>query len=314
LPATKLAAANIRITHDKVANLKGFLELIAEAISQKVDVLVLPEMALQGYADFAYKFGTKGCAEQRKYFSAEAETIPGPSTELIRRALKDSQLHVQLGLAERALHGNVIFNSTALVGPEGVVGSYRKVHNQFEFPYFSPGNEISVFDLPFGRVGSLICYDIAFPELARTLALKGAEVALMSTAWPMKGHDRGDDYHGFVMDLTVKANAFFNQMWVVISNHCEKGAYSADLDYYGNSQIVDPWGRVVADSGDEEGLVLLETDVHEKVLEARTEAFFGHNLLQDRRPELYGGVSDVTGYGGPPVAGLDLERVKEGSA
>lgn len=287
-----LAAANVRIAHDKSRNLQRFLELIEEAAAQRVDVLVLPEMGLQGYADFAFSPGSKERSEQKQYYQREAETIPGPSTERIRQAAERFGMFVQMGLAESSLYGNAIYNSTALISPEGVVGVYRKLHNQFEFPYFSPGEDAPVFEAPFGRVGSIVCYDLCFPELIRSYALQGADVVLMSTAWPMKGHDRDNDYHGWSMDLAAQANAFFNQMWMVVSNHCEKGVYSERLDYYGGSQIVDPYGKVVAYLADTEGLVVHGADLGQTLMESRTEGFFGLNLLQDRRPEHYGAVVD----------------------
>jgi predicted amidohydrolase len=302
-----LAAANVRIAHDKSRNLSRFLELIEEAAARNVDVLVLPEMGLQGYADFAFPQGSKERTEQKQYYFREAESIPGPSTEIIRRAAGRHGMYVQLGLAESELHGNAIFNSVALIAPDGVVGVYRKMHNQFEFPYFSPGEETPMFDTPPGRFGSIICYDLCFPELIRTYALKGADVVLMSTAWPMKGHDRDNDYHGWSMDLAAQANAFFNQMWMVVSNHCEKGVYSEKLDYYGGSQIVDPYGKVVAYLADEEGLVVHSADLRQTTLTSRTEGFFGLNLLQDRRPEHYGALVDES-YRHPDHEPVDVRK------
>ncbi len=285
-----LGAANVRIAHDKSRNLQRFLELIEEAAAERVDVLVLPEMGLQGYADFAFAPGSKERSEQKQYYQREAESIPGPSTEIIQQAAERFGMFVQLGLAESSLFGNAIYNSTALISPDGVVGVYRKMHNQFEFPYFCPGEDAPVFETPFARVGSIICYDLCFPELIRGYALRGADVVLMSTAWPMKAHDRGTDYHGWSMDLAAQANAFFNQMWMVVSNHCEKGAYSQNVDYYGGSQIVDPYGKVVGYLTDTEGLVVHGADLHQTMTESRTEGFFGLNLIQDRRPEHYGPV------------------------
>ena len=296
-----LAAANVQIAHDKSTNLHRFLELIDEAAAQRVDVLVLPEMGLQGYADFAFPQGSKERSEQKQYYYREAEPIPGPSTEAIRRAAERHGMYVQLGLAESALHGNAIFNSVAMIGPDGVVGVYRKMHNQFEFPYFDPGEDSPMFETVHGRFGSIICYDLCFPELIRTYALHGAEAVLMSTAWPMKGHDRSDDYHGWSMDLAAQANAFFNQMWMVVSNHCEKNVYSDKLDYYGGSQIVDPYGKVVAYLGHDEGLVVHGADLRETTLRSRTEGFFGLNLLQDRRPQHYVALIDQS-YRHPGVA------------
>lgn len=289
---TTIAAANMKIVHDKRQNLKRILELIDEAAAQGVDVLVFPEVGLQGYADFAFAVGSRECADQKQYYYREAETIPGPTTERIAEAASRHGMTIQIGLAERTVHGNVIFNSTALIGPEGLIGVYRKVHNHFEFPYFAPGEGTPVFDTAQGKVGSIICYDLCFPELVRSFALRGAHLILMSNAWPMKGHDRETDYHGYAMDLAAKANAFFNQSWLVISNHCETGVYSQGLDYYGGSQIVDPYGKVVAYLAQEEGLVVHKADLEKVMLESRTTGFFGLNLLQDRRPEHYGALVD----------------------
>ena len=292
MPETTLAAANVRIVHDKIRNMKRFVDLIEEAAAQGADIVVLPEAGLQGYADFALSVGSPEGAEQKRYYFREAETIPGPATARMTELARRHGMLIQIGLAERALHGNAIYNSTALIGPDGVIGVYRKLHNTFEFPYFSPGEETPVFQTPHGTAASLICYDLAFPELLRTYAVKGADVVLMSTAWPMKGHDRPTDYHGWAMDLAAQSNAFFNQFWIVVSNHCETGAYSTNVDYYGGSQIVDPTGKVVAYLADEEGLVVHRADLQDAILKSRTEAFFGLNLLQDRRPERYEALLD----------------------
>jgi predicted amidohydrolase len=88
----------------------------------------------------------------------------------------------------------------------------------------------------------------------------------------------------------------------VVSNHCETGAYSTGIDYWGNSQIVDPHGNVVASAGQEEGLVLHTGDLADEVLRSRTESFFNLNLLADRRPQHYGAVSDRACYVREPQA------------
>jgi predicted amidohydrolase len=312
VPLTTLAAANLRITHDKAENLARMFEMIDEAAQQNVDVLVLPEMGLQGYADFAFGLGNQGAADQKRYYSAEAEAIPGPATAAISEKARTHNMTIQVGLAERAAHGNVILNSTALITPDGSIGVYRKVHNQFEFPYFNPGEALPVFETGIGSVGSLICYDLAFPEVMRTFALKGAEVALMSTAWPMHGHDLAHDYYGESMNLAARANAFFNQMWLVVSNHCETDAYSGGLDYWGNSQIVDPYGHVVAILEREEGLVVHRADLQEQVIASRCEGFFGLNLLQDRRPQHYRALVDTEPYA--PINGGLQEIHQDASA
>jgi len=181
----------------------------------------------------------------------------------------------------------MLYNSAALIGPTGLLSVYRKCHNGFEFPYFAPGNRNSVVSIGPLKVASLICYDLAFPEVMRTHALLGAELSLMSTAWPVLGSQRDGDYGGTRMDLAARANAFFNQMWLVVSNHCETGAYSTDTAYYGATQIVDPTGEVVASMGTEEGMILHRADIAKEVMLSRSENFYGLSLLQDRRPDIY---------------------------
>ena len=285
---TTVAAANVAIVHDKERNLARFEELIEEAHGQGASFLVLPEVGLQGYADLGFLQGTPESAEVKRYFFREAETIPGPSTERLGELCARTGVTVQLGLAERAVAGNVIYNSVAVIGPEGLLGSYRKLHNQFEYPYFNPGDAPATVDLGFASAGLMICYDFVFPELGRTYALNGADILSVSTAWPLQGHDPADDYQAFGMDLALQAQALFHQAWVVVSNHCEQGAYSTgDVDYYGASQIIDPFGKVVAKAGQAEGLVLHSADWRGEVLRGRTEGLFGKNFLQDRRPECY---------------------------
>ena len=283
----KVSALNMVVGRGREANLPTILDAIRQARDDNCDVLVLPEVCLQGYADFAFPEDSPKRAEQKLFYGEQAETIPGPTTELIQTSLAGSQMLVQLGLAESTQHGNVIYNSVALITAEGVLGKYRKSHNLAEYPYFNQGDELSVFDTPVGLVGSLICYDVCFPEAVRALAVQGTDLILMSTAWPMGGHDRASDFYGARMDMCIRANAFFNQVWIVASNHCEKGVYTAGLDYYGGSQIVGPTGDPVAALEDAPGLVSHQGDFHDEVRRSRASDFFGLNLLQDHRPELY---------------------------
>jgi predicted amidohydrolase len=284
---TTLAAANMQVSHDKQANIGRILQIIEEAADRGVDLLVLPELALQGYIDFALRPGSPQYAAQRRYFISSAEPVPGPATEVIAAAARRHRMHVQVGMAEAAAHGGVVFNSAVLIGPDGVTGSYRKLHNQAEYPFFVPGDGVPVFDLPQVRAASMICYDLVFPEVTRVCALQGAEITLMSTAWPMQGNDPANDYFADAMDLLSRAAAFVNQMWLVISNHCGAGAYSSKVEYYGGSQIISPTGRVVARLDQQEGLACYTADLRAEVMAARTEAFFGLSLLADRRPAQY---------------------------
>lgn len=283
----KVSALNMIVTRGREQNLPTILGALREARAQGCDLLVLPEVCLQGYADFAFPEDSPKRADQILFYREEAEPIPGPTTELIQAELAGSTMMVQLGLAESTQHGNVIYNSVALITSDGVIGRYRKSHNLAEYPYFNQGDELPVFETPVGRVGCLICYDVCFPEVVRALAVQGSDLVLMSTAWPMAGHERAVDFYGARMDMCVRANAFFNQVWIVASNHCEKNVYTDGLDYYGGSQIVGPTGDPVAATDDSPGLVSHRADFRRELQRSRARDFFGLNLLQDLRPGLY---------------------------
>jgi predicted amidohydrolase len=284
---TTLGAVNMVVSRDKQTNLKRILGFIDEAADRGVDILVLPEACLQGYADFAFTLGSAEEIAQRRRFMEEAELPGGPSLQLVADACSRTGIHVQIGFIESGPSNAMLYNSAALIGPAGLLSVYRKCHNGFEFPYFAPGNRNCVVTIGQLKVGSLICYDLAFPEVMRTHALLGAELSLMSTAWPVAGSERDGDYAGTRMDLAARANAFFNQMWLVISNHCETGAYSTGTAYYGATQIVDPTGEVVISLGTEEGMIVHRADIAAEVMRSRTESFYGLSLLQDRRPDIY---------------------------
>lgn len=309
---TTLAAANVRITHDKTANLRRLTDFIHEAGRKGVDILVLPEVGLQGYPDFGYCSGDQGEIAQKQYYYREAETVPGAATQAVQNLAGQYGMTVQLGLAERSLHGNVVFNTAAVINGQGVQSVFRKIHNQFEFPYFSPGEHTPTFDLPHCRAASLICYDLVFPELSRVYALLGATVILMSTAWVMKGHDKDSDYYGWAIDASVQANAFFNQLWFVVSDHCETEVGTAGVDYYGRSKIVDPFGKTVTMIDGDEGLVTHTADLEAEVVRSRTEGF-GANLLQDRRPQHYAPLTDLRPYHGTHRRSDDCGRDRNGS-
>lgn len=304
-----VGVANMRVTHDVSDNLRKIEELVASAHDEGAQLLVLPEVAVQGYADFAFLKGSKEAGEQLRYYLRTAETIPGPATERLAELARRTQMTLQFGLAERDHATTKIFNAVAVVDAHGLRGSYRKVHNQFEHPYFAPGGGLRPIPTEHGLIGPAICYDVAFPEFARGYALRGVRLITMSTAWPMKSHDREADYHGRMMDLCCRANAFFNQLALVCSNHCETGAYSQGVDYYGNSQIVGPTGDVMGVVGPEEGVLVREIDLDGSVETARTEEFFGLSLLADRRPECYQGADPAPdGAREFPVPGLCVEE------
>jgi predicted amidohydrolase len=275
-------------SHDTAANLRKYRELIEEAALRGVDLLVFPEVSLHGYLMGSRALGSAEMAEQLEYFRSVAEPIPGPATQILQDYAARHNMLIQAGLAERAMDGNLIYNSAVLVGPAGVIGVFRKLHNQFEWPVFATGDHLSAFATSLGKIGMFICYDLCFPEVIRAFALQGATIASMTTAWPMQGDDPETDYYGYTFDLLSRANALSNQVWMVCANQVNRPPTPGCPNYYGHSRIVAPTGKIEAAIGYEEGLVCATVDLHGGIERARTRDFFGLNLLQDRRPEFYG--------------------------
>jgi predicted amidohydrolase len=160
---------------NKQANLEKIKKYVVEAVSQGNNIVVFPELALSGYEC------DDGCMHH-----TNAETVPGPSTEEIAALAKKHNVYVVFGLPEKDKKDpNIHYISSAVVGPEGILGAYRKLH-LMESPFtetkcFKPGNDLPIFETKYGPIGIQICYDFwSFPEITRILALKGARIIIKS--------------------------------------------------------------------------------------------------------------------------------------
>ena len=186
-------------------NCRLFAPLVAEAARQKADLVVLGE---------ALTYCGTGLT-----MAQAAEPIPGPSTEFFGRLAKQHNLYLVPSLVERV--GHLVYNTAVLIGPDGrIVGKYRKVtlpRGEIE-EGVQPGNEYPVFQTRFGKVGMMICYDGFFPEVARQLSIRGAEVI----AWPVWGCNpllgaaRACENHVFVVSSTytdVSTNWMISAVW-----------------------------------------------------------------------------------------------------
>ncbi len=257
------------IQGDKAANLAKIEANLREAASQGVDILAFPEEALVGCG------GCDVCrtgADHCDYHDSLAETVPGPSTERIASVAKETGVYAAFGMIERdAGNPDVLYNAAALVGPEGIQRTYRKLHLG-SLPWvtegvtFQPGNALPIFETRFGPVGVIICYDFWFnPELTRILALKGARVILNCCA---TFHGPGKrDY----MVQTTSVRAQENHCYVASANQVggpdsTVGSYSAErleegrtADFLGHSTIAGPafprFSQVFAEAGEGEELV-----------------------------------------------------------
>lgn len=283
-----LGAVCMKVLHDKDENLRKISALIEEAAGKGVHLLVFPEMAVQGYLRSWRHAGYQSpvVLEQIEYYTATAERVPGPTVKILATLARRHSMYIQVGMAEINQPGTIMHNSAVLVGPEGFIGVFRKVHAAFERPLFRPGSEFPVFDTALGKVGPFICADLDYPESLRSIAIQGASVATMSTAYPMAvpEGDPETDYQTYLYRIEATAQAAMNHLWIVQSNHVGQSDAPGAARYFGNSRIVSPWGKVVSECGYEEAIVTATVDLAGEVQAARKR----HNRLADRRPEVYG--------------------------
>ena len=170
-----------------------------------------------------------------------AEELPGRNTEAIASACKRLDLHCVVGLLER--DGDLLRNTAVLVGPQGMVGRYRKSHIACVGAdcFTTPGREeYQVYETPIGRVGLQICYDWRFPEVTRVLALKGADIVVHPTNSPVPARD--------LADYIPRTRATENAVYFLMANRVGTEGGST---FFGHSQIVDPFGCDIAGRPDD---------------------------------------------------------------
>lgn len=274
-----VAAVAMRSVHDPAANLASILSTVAACAEQGADLVVFPEQCLQGYLPSLTDYDLDHVTYQVEH----AETLDGPSLRAVADAAAAHGVHVVVGMTERDPdRAEVLYNTAALVGPDGVVGAYRKVHQPGDEKHlYHPGEGFTVLETPLGRIGLLICYDLCFPESTRSLALSGADLLVLPTAWGVADPSApvAEDRMVANLDLFSRVRALENQTWFVAANLVgELGAFT----YPGGSRVVGPDGVVRADTGPVEGFVLHTVDRAETV-RARTTGYLGYSFLKDHR-------------------------------
>ena len=264
----------------KDANLRRILERAREAAGQGARLVIFPECAVPGY-----------CFDDLQDALRHAEPIPGPSTGVLEDLCKSAGVYIITGILERTGDGR-LFNAAALVGPRGVVGSYRKIHLPFlgVDRIATPGDRpFKVWEIDLGtpetalRVGLHICYDGSFPESVRVMALQGADLVALPTNWPT-----GSEYNA---DYAPNTRALENTIYYAVANRIgtEEG-----FRFIGRSKICDPSGRTLAEAGaDTEQILYAEIDpaVARNKLLVRVPGKHHINRIADRRPEMYGPIT-----------------------
>lgn len=281
----KVATSALEIVHDKKVNAEKIASFIRQASSVGAELIVFPEAALQGYM---YGINHEVPVEELRYHYREAEPLDGPTVLSLAAVARDNGIHAIFGITEVA--GAVLYNTAILCTPSGTVHGFRKVHRGgSELHIFEAGTRVEPVSTSLGRLGINICYDMCFPEIARMHALAGAQLLVFPNAWPCPDDADEDDPRLLPYLMFPRARAWENQCFVMTSNVVGT-ADIGGVRYFGHSRIIDPLGRVLADSGDGEGVVYADIDLQEGILDARTGPFFGYNLLKDRRPDIYEGI------------------------
>ena len=254
-------------------NLETILGMSREAAGKGANLVVFPECSLTGYM-------FKSRQEALPYI----DHIPGVSTEKVAALCKESNIYVVYGLIEAA--GEKLFNSLAFVGPEGVIGSYRKNHLPFiGFDRFAdPGDKgFPVFNTPIGNIGMHICYDIQFPEAARVMGLSGADIILLSTNFPGGRSEK--------LNCMARTRAIENHVHVAL---CDRIGGERGFEFDGFSTIINCRGDVLATASHDKQEILYADF---SLAEARQKHHvfipgeWEINVIASRRPELYGIIS-----------------------
>ncbi|WNG88612.1 carbon-nitrogen hydrolase family protein [Mycobacterium sp. ITM-2016-00317] len=291
---TTLAAAAANFTRDLDQNYALIAELAEQARARGVDFLALPEAAIGGYLSSLGNHGDT--APTTAHSLPPAIRLDGPEIAEVQRIVGD--LVVAIGFCELADDGRTRYNAAAVLDGGTVYGSYRKVHQPLgEGMSYSPGSGYQVFATPIGRVGLQICYDKAFPEAARVMALQGAQVIASLSASPAArtatAANLQDDRWTYRFNLFDTARALDNQVFWVASN--QSGTFGS-LRYVGNAKVVDPGGNILATTHLDSGMAVAEVDIDETFRTMRAGMFH----LRDRRPDVYGAVTDVDPAAGAP--------------
>lgn len=240
--------------------------VVATLAQVNADLIVLPELCASGYQ----------FTSQQEVLALSEPVPDGPTTQRLLDLAKQRKMVIVAGLPERA--GSVCYNAAVVVGPSGFIGCYRKTHLFFEETlFFTPGDTgFQVWDIGPAKIGVMICFDWYYPEAARTLALKGAEIICHPSNLVLP--DCPDS-------MPVRCRE--NRVFAITSNRTGSEARGGkdQLTFIGNSEVVAPKGTILHRAPrDQEELHLVEIDP----ADARNKALTPYNdLLRDRRESLY---------------------------
>ena len=285
-----VAAIQMRCTKDVNENIKKAEQLVRQAAKQGAQIILLPELFEREYF----------CQERRyEYYEYAKAVEDNDAVRVFTEIARELSVVIPVSFYEK--DGNVLYNSVAIIDADGTnLGVYRKTHipddhfYQEKF-YFTPGNTgFKVWETKYGCIGVGICWDQWFPEVARSMAVEGAELIFYPTAIgsePILENDSMPHWR-----RTMQGHAGANLVPVIAANRigleevepCEEnGNQKSSLRFYGSSFICDETGEILADaSRDKEEILIYSFDLDQ----VRTNRL-SWGIFRDRRPEMYEAVT-----------------------
>ena len=280
--AVTVAAAAAPFGRDLDEAYLGIGALIEQSRARGVQYLALPEAALGGYLSaLGGTDGEPGPEPVAGQALPPALDPDGKELKIVRELARE--MTVTLGICEA--DGPLRYNTAVTLSGDGILGVHRKVHQPLgENLSYAAGESFRAFETPVGRVGTMICYDKAFPESARTLALDGAALITCISAWPAartaSAADLAQDRWKRRFDLFDQARALENQVFWLSAN--QTGTFGS-LRFVGSAKVVGPGGDILSETGVDQGLAIADIDLDNGLTVARRAMFH----LRDRRPDSY---------------------------
>ena len=246
----KVALVQMPVSENKSANVELACQKVSEAAQNGVDLVVLPEMF--------------NCPYSNDYFPEYAEPKGGDTWQAMSDSARENKVILVAGSIPE-LDEERVFNTSFVFDPHGhQIARHRKMHlfdihvvdgqRFFESETLTAGNQVTVFESKFGQIGLCVCFDLRFPELARLMALKGAQMIIVPGAFNMT---TGPAH----WELLFRQRAVDNQLFTigVAPARDEYGVYVS----YGNSIVCSPWGDVLYRAGAEKTILLAELDLRQ---------------------------------------------------
>lgn len=268
----RTAAIQLNSRDDPAENLSVVEHLVERAAAMGAQFVGLPEF-------WTYLGPYSG-------FDTASQTIPGPAIERLQKLALKHQMIVHCGsIVERIPHTpGKFYNTSVLLNRDGeIVAQYRKLHlfdvnlpngeKHYESERILPGDKVVTAEIDGITFGLTICYDLRFPELYCSLALRGAQIIIVPAGFTL--HTGRDHW-----EVLLRARAIENLCYIVAPAHV--GSYPPNKQCFGRSMIVDPWGLVLAQAQDEPTVIMTDIDL-EQIARVRAQI----PCLEHRRPEIY---------------------------